>query len=219
MINFIKNFLYPKPKFLTDSKYRIIPAFELDGVTYYEFEDVFNTPCTRALSAIKYYEEMRMKCTIEYLQAWSEAQANVIKQAEDDLTIPRNNRLNLNSLLERLSTLEQYNTRLNERLSLAIDVDLVYKLASVVYFDATENPSVYEMNYGMKKVEKWKRAEDMESFFLRQPIKKLVPFLDGQEANIQTYSEVVEKIKTQDWKEVLENLSKAQKMKYTKALS
>lgn len=111
------------------------------------------------------------------------------------------------------------NTRLNERLYLAFDMDLIYKLASVVFFDGTENPNIYEQKYGMQKIEKWKKFESVQDFFLRQPIKRLVPFLDGHEQHIQTYQEMVEQIKSEDTKEVLENLSSTQKTKYTSLTS
>ncbi len=217
MLAKIKALFNNEPKFLTDSKFKIVPAFELNGIKYYEAENVFNTPCIRALSAIKYYEEMRMKCNFEYLQAWTDAHENVVKEAIEALTVTKGNRLNLKEVGEKLDLIKQRNARLKERLALALDVELVYKLASVVYFDGTENPNTFEPTYGAKKIELWKKSEKMEDFFLRQPIKKLVPFLDGQEANIQAYSETVQKIKEQDWTEVLSLLSSVQKTKYTTA--
>lgn len=219
MKRFIDLLINPQPKFLTESKFKIVEAFELDGVKYYQFDDPYNTPCTRAMSAIKYYEEMRMKCNLEYLTAWVEAQKNIIKSAKEDLSLPRNNRLNLSSVFDNLNKLDTMNTRLNERLYLAFDMDLIYKLASVVFFDGTENPNIYEQKYGMQKIEKWKKFESVQDFFLRQPIKRLVPFLDGHEQHIQTYQEMVEQIKSEDTKEVLENLSSTQKTKYTSLTS
>lgn len=219
MLTFLSNIFKKEPKFLSESKFRIVPAFELDGVIYYEFEDVFNTPCTRALNAIKYYEEMRMKCTLDYLQAWTEAQANMIREAKEHMMVPNGKRLNLTGAYDKLNQLEQFNHRLKERLALAIDTDLVYKLASVVYFDGSENPAMYEMKYGLEKIEKWKKHEDVASFFLRQPIQKLVPYLNGQEERIQTYQKVVDKLKQEDWSKVLDMLSSTQKMTYTKVIS
>lgn len=219
MIQLFKKLFQREPKFLTDSKFRIVEAFEIDGVKYYQFDDPFNTPCTRALAAIKYYEEMRMKCTLEYLTAWTDAQANILAKAKEDMTVPKHNRLNLTGMFEKIKELESMNARLKERMNLAMDLDLVYKLASVVFFDGTENPNVYEQRHGFEKIERWKKAEGAADFFLRQPIKKLVPFLDGQEQHIQIYQEIVEAVKKEDWKQVSENLSSKQKMIYTKPLS
>ena len=198
--------------------FRIVPAFELGGTTYYEVENIFNTPCFRAMSAIKYYEEMRMKCTLEYLEAWTEGHSNLIKQAKE-LFQSNGNRLNLAGIFDKLNELDKRSTGLKERLNLAMDIDLVYKLASVVYFDETENPYQYEQQYGHKKIVQWNKSEDVSAFFLRSPIKKLVPFLHGQEENILLYSEVTSRIKEQDLKEVMSNLSSEQKQQYTNRTS
>jgi hypothetical protein len=49
----------------------------------------------------------------------------------------------------------------------------------VVFFDASENPLKYELGYAKKKIAHWKACDDVEAFFLRQPVKTLMPFLDG----------------------------------------
>lgn len=210
----IRKILKPGFKPFSSFPYRVVPAFEMGGVTYYEVENMFNTPCMRALAAITYYEEVRMKCNFEYLEAWSLAQGNIITQAKQLFSV-QNGKLNLNAIIEKLNDLDQRNARLKERLKLSVDLDAVYKLASVVYFDDTENPYQYEMQYGLAKIEFWKKQEDAAAFFLRMPIKRLVPYLNGQSENILFYQQVVEQIKEQDTKEVLSNLSSQQKTKFT----
>ena len=218
MLKKLKKLLNPQLKPFGDFPYRIVPAFEMAGLTYYEVENVFNTPCMRALAAIAFYEEVRMKCTAEYLDAWSAAHGNVIKEAIESLTAV-NGKVNLATVGNKLNDLANRNYRLQERLKLSVDLDNVYKLASVIYFDDTENPYQYELQYGMKKIEFWKKHEGAEAFFLRVPIKKLVPYLDGQGENIRFYQEVVNKVKLEDMKEVLSNLSSEQNMKYTTLIS
>jgi len=192
-----KNIFKRKLKPFSDSKYIIKPAFEVNGTTYYEMDDIFNIPCLRGLAAIKYYEEMRMKTSLEFLQAHTEAVKNALRANPIDVF-----------------TVDKLNGQLKDRLDFIVDTDTVYKLASVVYFDENENPEEYEHGYNLKKIAKWKEAEGVNAFFLRQPIQKLVPFLVGQDINIQNYSKAVEAITKEHLETILDSLSSEQRQQY-----
>jgi len=181
-----------------DSKFIIKEAFEVDGVKYYEMDDIFNIPCLRGLAAIKYYEEIRMKCSLEFLQMHTKAIETALRSNPIDV-------FQINEL----------NKQLSDRLNFLVDTDTVYKLASVVYFDESEKPEDYEMGYNLKKIEKWKKAEGVNAFFLRQPIQRLIPFLNLQDFDIQTYSKVVEQVTQEHLANILETLSPEQKKEFT----
>lgn len=168
-----------KPLFLNQSKYKIVEAFISGGVTYYQYEDTFNIPCKRGLQATVFYEEVRMKVTMEELKAIQEAQEKIL-----------NNGKSLN-----LVDLYRINQILKEKLNFIVVPDLVYKLASVVYFDATENPNEYDFGYGAKKIEKWKKENDINAFFLSKPITDLVPFFKEVNFDLKSYSEAIEAIR------------------------
>jgi hypothetical protein len=67
------------------------------------------------------------------------------------------------------------------------DADLIYKLASVVFFDKSESPTHYEHGYNQKKIEHWKKKASMYDFFLQMPVQQLVPFLKQSEGDTHTY--------------------------------
>jgi hypothetical protein len=67
------------------------------------------------------------------------------------------------------------------------DADLVYKLASVVFFDKSESPTHYEHGYNQKKIEHWKKNASMYDFFLQMPLQELVPFLKQSGEDTQVY--------------------------------
>lgn len=148
-------------------------AFEVGGVKYYQFADIFSLPYERGLFALMIYEETRMKCTLEYLTK----HVNVIREVlrSDKIDIFRINQLN---------------EQLNDRLNLTIDVDLLYKLSSVVFFDETENPILYDQSYCDKKITHWKEHKGVADFFLQKPIRELIPFLDNVGFNLDTYSQM-----------------------------
>ena len=155
------------PTFATDK--RIVEAFTLEGITYYTFDDIFNIPVERAFSAIDYYNEMQQRCTRDYLISHLDAQDEILSSKKIDIT-----------------KLAQLNLNLRERLEMIFDADLLYKLASVVYFDSSESPYKYDYKYGVEKIRRFKKA-DVDAFFLKTPIRNYLPFKDISAEDLQTY--------------------------------
>lgn len=175
--------------FLVENQYKVVEAFRLEGVTYYMFEDQFNLPAGRGLCALTIYEEFNMRTTREYLEAHVRA-----------------TELLLNSNPIKLTAIAQINQNLKERLNLALFPDHIYKLASVVFFDETESYYNYNYAYNAKKIEKWKAAGGTLDFFLRTPLKDLIPSLKLPEQNAEHYfqtAEAVDHLHQQDLQEVL----------------
>jgi hypothetical protein len=159
-----------KKKF-PEQKYMIEDAFSIGGKKYYQFTDVFNLPIERGLMALMVYEETRMKCSVEYLQKHIEVTRNLLRSDKIDIF-----RIN------------QLNEQLNERVNFVLDVDLVYRLAAVVYFDENENPSLYDSEYCKKKIEFWKKNKEISDFFLQQPLTELLPYLKNLDFDLSAYS-------------------------------
>jgi hypothetical protein len=162
----------PKKVFPTQ-KYIIEPAFEIAGVQYYRHADVFNIPCERGLMALAIYEEARMRCSREYLEKHVEVVRELLRAKSIDIY-----------------KINQLNEQMAERLNLVLDTDLMYKLASIVYFDGKENPAIYEMDYCAKKIDFWKQHKGTADFFLQKPLKELVPYLESVDFDLNEYSKV-----------------------------
>ena len=101
-----------------------------------------------------------MRCSREFLLKYTSAIDEVLKSNKIDIF-----------------KIHELNSMLKDRLSLTADIDLCYRLASIVFFDSSEKPEVWEPEYGEKKIARWKKEGDVESFFLQQPLKELMPFL------------------------------------------
>lgn len=177
MINRSAAKLVPPRKAFPNSKHVIKPAFKSGNIWYYEFDDVFNLPYQRGLQAIHAYEELRMKCDRDYLLQHTEL--------IDDL-------LSKSITLDEISRIKAANNQLKERLNWIVIPDQAYKLASIVFFDANEDPVNYDYKYAQEKIERWKQNEDVSSFFLQQRVSKLMPFLKGYDGNFLHYSKLVE---------------------------
>lgn len=158
------------------SKQVVELAFTVGGVDYYQHTDVANMPYKRALKCLSVYNELSMKCDRNYLTAHVEAMENIMNKGGSSLNI--------------LFEIKQLNNQLKERLLWIYDEDLIYKLAAVRFFDKNENPEDFDWKYAEKKIKSWKQNEAAASFFLRAPIKRLIPFLNEQELNLESYSEV-----------------------------
>lgn len=181
-----------KKTYLSDEKFKVVEAFKLNGKRYFMYEDSTKMPSGRGLCALTIYEEFNMRCTREYLLAHVRA-TEVI----------------LNSNPIKLTAIAQINSNLKERLNLALFPEHVYKLASVIFFDESESPYNYDYQYNNKKIEEWKTSGGTLDFFLKTPLKDLIPFSGLQEQNADNYFQVAEAINNLHHSDLQEVLSKA----------
>lgn len=163
-------------KYFPEQKHVIEFAFEIAGVKYFQFNDVFTMPYERGLQAIAIYEETRMRCDREYLLEHCRVVAELLRD-QKKLDI-----FKINALNEQMKV----------RLDLVLDVDLLYKLASVVYFDKNENPVLYDADYNLKKIAFWKKHRGVKDFFLQTPVNELIPFLNMSDFDLESYSKLNE---------------------------
>lgn len=160
------------------AKYPTEYAFTSGGTKYYQFADITNLPYMRGMQALDVYRELEMRCSREFLQSFYDAGQKILHdQSQIDV-------YKLNALFEVL----------NQRLHMATDVDLMYKLASVAFFDEHENPYTYDQAYAEKKIAKWRKDQGVHDFFMQKPLKELTPFLCNAGIDFDIYSKVSEEI-------------------------
>lgn len=191
---------FRQPKFMLRNDLIIREAFVCGGKTYYQFDDVYNQPYQRALIALDYYEELRMRVTFDYLKLHVTAVKELINGGKSKKQID-------------VVELAKLNSQLEERLSWIVTPDLLYKFASVIFFDKTESPTTYDFKYAQRKIEHWKKSKPVNDFFLQMPIVKLVPFLKDCEVNFQAYSEVVTKLEKHHLANTLSHISEITRKK------
>jgi hypothetical protein len=139
-----------------------------------------------------------MKCTKGYLVKHTQAVKNLLAKPK----------FTTNDLFE----IAKLNNQLSERLEFIYDTDIVYKLASVVYFDENENPEDYDWTYCIKKIEKWKKDKSINDFFLSMPIAELIPFLKDFNLNFDSYSQIQMEQTNLHLANILSNLLEVQKL-------
>jgi hypothetical protein len=155
------------------NKYRIEYAFTCGGTKYYRFADITNLPYERGLMALVAYNEVEMRCSREFLIKYQGAVDKLLHEQRIDIF-----------------KIQQLNEILKQRLQLPTDVDLLYKLASICFFDKSENPAVYEPAYAEKKIAKWRKDKGVRDFFMQTPLLELMPFLGSVDTDLDTFSEL-----------------------------
>lgn len=169
-------------------------AFTLNKVDYFQFSDFNNMSSDRGFNCLAFYDELRMRCTPEYLKAFS--------QALDDIV---NNNKGI-----KITDIITLNAQLKARLEMLTVPDIAYKLCSVVYFDATENPNRFDYKKAIEKAEIFKKKE-MADFFLQTPITKLLPHLNSSASDLQEYLELMSRINQKHIQDISLMLSEASK--------
>jgi len=184
-------------KFPTATKHIVKEAFEVGGVKYFEFDTTANLPYKRGLKFLSVYDELSMKCDRYYLQKHCEAIDKILSGTVS---------------VKEYSQILMLNNQMKERLTWVYQEDLVYKIASVVFFDANENPDDWEWEYALKKIEHWKKHEGVGTFFLHEPMQRLVPFLNASAVSVENYSQVQVAQDTTQLENLLQILSDVQKI-------
>lgn len=188
----IKRLFRRKPRFKVFNNEMAVEAFRHNGKVYYHFTDSFKIPAGRTLCALAIYEELRMRCSKDYLEKHCRAMEVVLSDPK---------KINIQAIA-------LMNANLKERLSLVPFPDHIYKLASVTFFDETESPFGYDFKYNEGKIAEWKKDPELLDFFLRTQFSDLIPFSTTQESNAQIYFQVAEQVDQLHQRTILEQLSK-----------
>lgn len=193
----IKEGINPKDVF-PNAKHIIAYAFSIGDRDYYRFDDQLATGYDRALKALVYFRELGMNCDTAFLQAHTQAIDNMLMQTK--------------FTIKDLMTIRTLNEQMKQRLELPKEPDLMYKMASVVFFDQKENPYTYEFKYGENKIKFWKKNTKLTDFFLQKPLLELIPYLQHAGENLEQFSQMTEKVTHQHLDNLLPLLSEEQKM-------
>lgn len=183
------------PRFPVPIKEPVVLAFTLAGKPYWNFTDVFKTPCLRGLQAITFYEELKKRTTPELYQEELQAEQILLRKVRMALS-GETGKINLSEAFAHIADWDKILKYRDERIRFIIEPDIVWKLASVVYFDESENPYRYDMKYNLEvKIPLWKEHVKEEDFFLSRPVEVLIPFIVDYKENLPTHLKAVRLIR------------------------
>ena len=157
----------------------IEPAFVSNGVQYYRIKDYFNTFSSRGLTALQVYEEWNMRLQKEHLQMFVDRFDEIVNDPKQI----------------KVSELWKIVSMLKERLDFVVPTtDLIYKFASVAFFDKNESPYSYDPEYAKEKIKRWKEAGDVNDFFIVMQLKDIVPLPTLSEQDLAICLSVIDKV-------------------------
>lgn len=172
MKNFLTKVFSKKPQ--TETRWTIQPehqvtlAFTSDGVDYYKFETGYNSYYERYMAAMDRINEIEQRVDAKYLDLYQKTLDEYLRKGD----------------LVNASIL---NNNLRERRQYIFNVKLLYNLASVWFFDKSENCYTYDYEYAEKKIAKWMKNKELIAFFLQTELAKFMPLPDTVKENMLTY--------------------------------
>ncbi len=164
---------FEKPPKLTDPTTK---EFSINGVNYYKYKDISKVKCQRALTTNDFYNELSMGADRDFLILHSDTVDKVLNSKNIDIY--------------KIKTL---NMQLKERLEMIYETDIIYKVASVVFFTKDEDPYYYDDILGQEKVALFKQQDKNDKkmgFFFGTLFSSLIGSPDISETDLVTYMEV-----------------------------
>lgn len=144
-------------------------AFQVGGKSFFAFKSEMGIPVERALSAQDVYTELDMGIDREYLEVFFESLVKLLDSGK---------------LVDAASITKLAQSRLKHISNLG----LMYKLASIYYVEENEDPYNWDFVIAEQKIAFWQAHEkDIEAFFLKTPIGRLLPSLGNSAMNLATY--------------------------------
>lgn len=135
-------------------------AFESGGIKTYEPVDKQNIPYMRGMECQDIYDQLQRRVDEKYLKEWIKTYHAAVNSGD---------KIKLTDITKLVFLLEQ-------RMEHVTNVELCYRLASVVFLDENENPLSYNPEYGTEKINRWKKDNsDAHAFFLRTQFNKFLP--------------------------------------------
>lgn len=117
-----------------------------------------------------------------YLRIDRERLAQYIKRITSEIDGSRG-QINIGNALAYLG-------QLNTMTELAFEPDTVYRLASVIYFDETEDLRKWDRKYNEQKIVGWKENGTLD-FFFNKPFRELIGLKDISLTDLKDYLEKV----------------------------
>lgn len=157
------------------------PAFKFNSIQYYRFKKDADTPYGRYKWVSTFLQEVELRMDLNTLNAY-------LDDIEKNISGEKG-KINLGHVAVTIN-------KMRTRTALHFDVETAKKLASVIYFDETEDLTTYDREKGREKIAAWGKDLKVMDFFLTKPMRELLGLSDISETVLADYiSQQVEIIK------------------------
>lgn len=133
-------------------------AFECGGKKFYRMSNEYRLPTGRYKWLAAALEEVELRMNLKTLEAYLDEMEKNLNGKKGDIN---------------LGKVWQIIYAMRTRTKLAFEPDTIKRLASVVYFDASEDLRDWDKKYAEEKIALWDKHESY-AFFLTSPIEELL---------------------------------------------
>lgn len=159
---------------------KIQKAFKSGTVQYYKFIDDHQIPAGRYKYIYAALKEADLRMDLDTLKNFIDTLENILNGGA------KKNNVNVGDIWKMIINMKS-------RISLGFEPASIKRLASVIYFDETEDLKTYNKVHGLKKVEFWEKNNTMD-FFLTRPIVELFGLKDISTTSLEEYISLSEGI-------------------------
>jgi hypothetical protein len=170
----------PKPEFNINHPqvaHQIEFAFESAGTKYYRFGKEFQMPTGRYKWVMHYLREVDLRMDLDTMKKYMAGLKKILNGGTTGKMI-------------QLGEAWKIVDKIEARLALAFEPAGIARLASVTFFDDTEDLSGFNFEYGSEKVDKWAKAGTLD-FFLTSPIEDILNLKGISTQSLQEYIQEV----------------------------
>lgn len=192
MLNFIKNLFKKKvaePEFNINHPEiapKVEEAFKANGKQYYRFKEEYQMPTGRYKWVLNYLRETDLRMDIDLFKSY-------LKEMKSALNPGAGGTIDLEKIWRVILNMES-------RANLAFEAEGVRRLASVIFFDSSEDLSGYDMKYNKLKIKGWEDNNTLD-FFLTMPISGLLGMrntsIESLEEYIQTSTQIIQDLNSE----------------------
>jgi hypothetical protein len=166
---------------------------KVTGKDYFKMVNDLNLSAERAFAAQDIYAELEQKTDTLYHEGSYKAILEFLSQGK-----------NMDAGMVAWNGLERIQKHIT-------NWDLMYKLASVLYFDADENVYRYDVAYNEEKIKAWQQDKDIEGFFLKTGFGEYLRLFNSSGMNLSLYIQVQRKRNLQTLEHQLTAFSESEK--------
>lgn len=125
-------------------------AFEANGIKYYCFSKETDMRYARYIFMQDFLQESQLRMTLEEAKRDNEIMTEWLNGSKG--------RIDIGKVLEILSIHKQ-------KYNLAFEPDTIFRLASCLYFDETEDLRTWDKKHNDEKIKQWKEGHTIDFFF------------------------------------------------------
>lgn len=146
-------------------------VLKVNGVSYYRFGKETSVRWGRYMYLQTFLYEQNLRLDVDNLKKYMESLTKILNGQKGVI---------------ELGKAFQIIGQIQSRCELAFEVDTTYRLASIVYFDDTEDLYGYDKAYNDKKIAAWKEAKCLD-FFYMMPMSEYLGLSGLSPAALQTF--------------------------------